>query len=135
MSRLNSVAIPLALAAVLAGPSLAAAEKPATAAALVVSDTPNKCAFVRSINGWSYVDDKTIVVETNPSNRFKVSFTIRCHDLDTALGIAIDGRGSSCLRSGDAIVPSRSGIGFHQRCTVAKVEHLAPRQQAGLEQP
>jgi hypothetical protein len=68
------------------------------------ADTPARaCAFVDRINSWSYVDSKTIIVETGPNKRYRVGFANRCFGLDHAIRIRAESPTGGCLREGDRI--------------------------------
>ncbi|NWH09593.1 MAG: hypothetical protein HXY22_13285 [Alphaproteobacteria bacterium] len=120
----------VAAAALIAGSAFAEESKDNSAASLLPSDTPNKCAMASQIDRWSYIDDHTIIVETSRSNRFKVTFLNPCHDLDFSYRLALDTRGVGCLSVGDTVLAIPMTVGPKQRCFIKSVEHLAPEKKA-----
>ena len=86
---------------------------------------PRPCAFVREINGFSMVDDRTVLITTSPRRQFKVTFINVCRDLKWANSLALDSfPGGSCLNPGDAMIVAHGGI--PDRCIVQKVEAVPP---------
>jgi len=103
-------------------------------AALAADDQakPSSCAFVRTINGWTAVDDQTAIIETSPRRKFKVTFATPCRELKWAHFARIDPRPSSavCLSAGDVLVFGR-GAAFptgrwehEERCMIHTIEPL-----------
>ncbi len=109
---------------VLAALSLPAfAEEPAKPAD---EDAPRKCAFARQIDGWSYVDDKTIMIKQGVSHEWKVTLIGNCSRLNWVHAIGVKSRGAGCVTSGDQIVYEEPGMG-HGTCTIDTIEY-APRK-------
>ncbi len=81
------------------------------------------CARPRQIDGFRYVDDKTVILEAGPGRKFKVTFRNTCRDLKFATSIGVDGPTSACLRSGDALVLSRDGV-IPERCIISTIESV-----------
>lgn len=91
---------------------------------------PSDCAFVRTIDRFAVVDDRTIVIEVSPERRFKVTFTTRC-DLKYARFARLDPRPVKpiCLSPGNVIVFTRTPFGNDKpedECMIRKVEAVPP---------
>ena len=77
---------------IIAGLVLAALSLPAFAeepAKPVDEDAPRKCAFARQIDGWSYVDDKTIMIKQGASNEWKVTLIGNCSRLNWVQSVGV----------------------------------------------
>ena len=110
--------------------ALAAAFGPSTSGrAEEPKEAKPSCAFVKMINNFKYVDDKTAIFETGPSRRYKVTFFSSCRDLKWANAVRVEARPGICLTPGDVVVVSRDGI-IPERCFVDKIE-LLPSDQSG----
>ena len=85
--------------------------------------TPSRpCAFVREIDNFKRIDDRSVIIETSPSRRFKVTFFNTCRELKWAWSIRIEARPGICLTPGDVLVVGRDR--FPERCMVQTVEAL-----------
>ena len=67
------------------------------------------CAIVKSLENWKPVDETTVIVETSPAHRYKISFTAPCREMKWTTFARIERRPGAgvCLASGDAIVFGR----------------------------
>lgn len=104
-----------------------------SAGVVLAADAPSKpssCAFVRSIDRWTPIDDTHAYIYTSPRRKFKVTFFAPCRELKWALFARIDTRRSSavCLSVGDTLVFGRGGLmpsnhwEHEERCTITAIE-------------
>lgn len=87
------------------------------------STTP--CVFVSQIDHFQYVDDKTAILETSPSKRFRVTFFNTCRELRWAVFARVEARPGICLAKGDKIIAGR-GLGGEELCMIDMIEALPP---------
>ena len=80
------------------------------------------CAFVNQIDNFKAIDERTAIIETSPSRRFKVTFFSTCRELKWAWSIRIDARPGICLSPGDALIVGRDS--FTERCIIQTIEAL-----------
>lgn len=94
------------------------------------ADEPDKsgspCVFVSQIDHFQYVDDKTAILETSPSKRFKVTFFNTCRELRWAVFARVEARPGICLSKGDKIVIGRTHS-MEERCIIDSIESMPPR--------
>lgn len=87
------------------------------------------CLEFGNIYNFHALDDKTLIVEDNFHNKFKVSLLSYCPELTFKEGIGFKSFGPhmalSCVSSGDDIVTRDMGTG-PQRCSIRKVELYTP---------
>ena len=98
------------------------------------ADQPAKpgCAFVRSIDNWKPIDDKTALIYTSPRRKFKVTFFSSCRELKWAIFARLETRPSAgvCLSVGDTLIFGRGALfpngNFQdeERCTISAIEAL-----------
>ena len=119
MQSLRLAALGAAILVVIAGPSFA--EDPQYPA------TP--CAFVDQIDNFQYLDEKSAILETSPSKRFKVTFFNTCRELRWAIFARVEARPGICLAKGDKIIVGRDH-GAAERCIIDSIEALPPKIQA-----
>jgi len=89
------------------------------------------CLEVSQIYNFNAPDNKTLIVEDNSHNKFKVSLLGVCQGLTFKEGVAFKsfgGTGLSCLTSGDSVLTRNMGTG-PQRCAIRKVEPYTPAMQ------
>jgi hypothetical protein len=115
-------------ALLLCGAALAAVLASSTALAADDETKPSDCAFVRTIDRFAVVDERTIIIEVSPSRRFKVTFTTTC-DLKYARFARLDPRPVKpiCLSPGNVIVFTRTPFGNDEpedECMIRKVEAI-----------
>lgn len=99
------------------------------AALLAVAVTPLSvnaaCLQVGQIYNFKALDDKTLIVEDNFHNKFRVGLLGTCPGLTFKEGIGFDTFGPhtslTCVSGGDSIVTRNIGTGG-QRCAIRKVE-------------
>jgi len=109
----------------------------ATAFAGDESAKPSDCAMMRTIDRWSVIDDRTVIIETPAGRQYKVTFTGTCPDLKRAVVIHVKTRASSgvCVAPGDSFVfshtvfPSRVP-GNEDSCMIKSVEGVARAEPA-----
>ena len=114
-----------------------------TDAALAADEAkPNSCAFVRTIDSWTSIDEDHAYLYTSPRHKFKVKFFAPCRELKWAIFARLETRPSSavCLSVGDtlifgrgALMPSRR-FEFEERCTITEIEPQ-PLDQPKSEKP
>ena len=88
------------------------------------------CALVNSIDAWQEADEATVVIETSPSQKFRIEFTAPCRETSNSLVAHIETRrgGGICLIPGDTIVFGRGQTvafehyEFEERCTIKTIE-------------
>lgn len=91
---------------------------------------PSDCAFVRSIDRWSHIDDETALIWTSPRRKFKVTFNGACRDLKWAIFARLDTRPGTniCLSPGDTLIFGRGALfpskrwEFEERCMIRTIE-------------
>lgn len=88
-----------------------------------MADPGQACARVQQINNFKYLDDTSAILETGPSEKFKVTFSGKCPALKHATAIRVESHPGMCLRPGDVIVFSLDGV-IPERCTVSSVTAL-----------
>ena len=67
----------------------------------------NSACSVRTVRGFSLHSDTTIVFDISPRRKILVEVFGMCHNLETAMRIALDPK-TSCLTPGDKIIVSSS---------------------------
>ena len=90
------------------------------------------CARVSGIDSWKDVDASTVILETSPKHRYKVTFTAPCSDMKYGIMVLIERPASAgaCLSPGDALVFLRRATvppqSFHydERCVIKTIEAL-----------
>lgn len=110
------------IAAVLPAPPLTApsADKPVA---------PSSCAIVQTVDSWQDVDESSVILETSPHRRYKVTFTAPCPDVKRAVLALIQRAPSAgmCLAPGDAIVFARrspagpKNFDYDERCVIKTI--------------
>jgi len=97
--------------------------------------SPN-CLEISQIYNFNAPDNKTLVVEDNTHNKFKVSLMGYCQGLTFKEGIAfksVGGTGLSCLAAGDNVLVHNFGTGG-QRCPIRSVvPYTAEMQKADAD--
>lgn len=113
-------------------------------AAATVNDpvTPSTCAVVRTIDSWTDVDESTVILETSPRRRYKVTFIAACPDVKRG-GVALIQRSPSagvCLSPGDSIIfarkspPGPQNFDYDERCIIKTIAAL-PVEAANAPAP
>jgi hypothetical protein len=103
-------------------------------AAAPPADAPKApaCARVSGIDSWKDVDASTVILESAPKHRYKVTFTAPCPDTKRGIMVLIERPPSAgaCLSPGDALVFLRRATvppqSFHydERCVIKTIEAL-----------
>lgn len=103
--------------------------------ALLFAATPalasSTCLRLDSIYSWDASDNKTLIVEDNWHNKFKVSLMGYCPSLTFKERLAFKSFGGtalSCISAGDDVFTRNFGSGG-QRCPIRKVEPYTPEMQ------
>jgi hypothetical protein len=117
----------IALAAVLAfSISLPAMAQPAQA--------PKACLRQDMVNGWTVVNDRSLIVTDRVGKKFAVALMPGCHDLkfNERLGFkSFGGTGLTCLSHNDyVLVPPGGGLP-EQRCFISDVQAYNPAAAPG----
>jgi hypothetical protein len=85
----------------------------------------SRCLEVGQIYNFKALDDKTLIVEDNLHNKFRVALLGTCPGLTFKEGIGFKTFGPhsrlTCVSGGDSIVTRDIGIGG-QRCAIQRVE-------------
>ena len=110
--------------------ALALSTAPAQAAS---PTTPKRaCFWVQNVNGWSAVDDHTVVLRTGVKEVYRLDLMGPCPDIEWSQDIGLVSHGSSSICSPlDATVIARGPLG-PQRCPVRAVTKLTPEEVAAL---
>ena len=96
------------------------------------SAKPSSCAVVQTIDSWKDADELTVILETSPRRRYKVTFTAPCPDVKRGFLALIQRLPSAgtCLSPGDSIVFARRvpvshrKFGFDERCAIKTIAAL-----------
>lgn len=87
------------------------------------------CLEYGNIYNFNALDNKTLIVEDNFHNKFKISLLAYCPELTFKEGIGFKSFGPhmalTCVSAGDDIVTRNLGTGA-QRCSIRKVEVYTP---------
>lgn len=96
-------------------------------AAVAQADDPPKhpCIFVNDIDDYQDVDDRTMIISTSPSKRFKVTFANRCDQMRFSTRARIVSHPGICLAQGDRLEFGRRD-GFRDVCWITEIEQLPP---------
>ncbi len=91
----------------------------------------NSCVVVRTIHGWTSIDQQTISLRTSPQKSYKVTFYGPCREANWGFAARVENFGM-CLRAGDVLIfkvgsPWGRRGGFEERCVIKSIEALAPR--------
>ncbi|HEY8949540.1 MAG TPA: DUF6491 family protein [Rhizomicrobium sp.] len=94
------------------------------------------CLSINQIYNFDAPDNKTLIVEDNSHNKFKVTLFSGCMGLTFKEGLAfksVGGTGLSCLAAGDAVFTRNMGTG-PQRCPIRSVvPYTAEMQKADAD--
>jgi hypothetical protein len=108
-------------------------------AVVVLSAVPSQaqraCLREDQIFSFDVIDDRTLIVEDNLHQKFKVSLLGYCNNLRfrNALGFqTVGGTGLSCITPGDNII-NRGLNSWPQRCPVKSVVLYTPEMQKADE--
>jgi len=99
---------------------------------LAQSTAPRKCLRFGEIYSWKVLDPKTVIVQDNGRNRFKMSLMSYCPGLAYRDRIGFRSRGSfavSCVTAGDELVVNQFGTGA-QRCPIISIAPYTPAMEA-----
>jgi hypothetical protein len=98
------------------------------------TDNDTQCVILRTISGWSRIDDRTLLLRS-VGRRYRVQFDAPCYEANWAFGARVDHPGI-CLRPGDTLIfdidsspmaprsHRRVHQGFEERCIVRSIERL-----------
>ena len=87
--------------------------------------SPATCLRQDMVDGWTVVNDRTLIVTDRVGKKFTLSLAPGCRNLKFNLRLAFDafGRtGLSCLARNDFVLVPPSGGDPGQRCLIAGVE-------------
>jgi len=88
----------------------------------------NSCLMLSQIYNWKVVDNKTLLVEDNFHNWFRLSLMAYCPNLPFKMRLgfkSIGGTGLSCLSKGDEVISHDFGMGRYN-CPIVKIEQVPP---------
>ena len=86
------------------------------------------CLVVSQIDSWKVTDDKTMIVQDNSHDRFKVALMGTCPGLSFKERVGFKSMGAtalSCLGVGDDVVIRSLGFG-HQVCPIRTIVAYTP---------
>ncbi len=89
------------------------------------------CLEVGRIWSWKVVDDKTLIVEDDTHQKFKMSLMFNCPNLSFKERVgfkSIGGSELSCLSKGDDVLVR--DIGFPSRCPITDIAPYTPAMEA-----
>jgi hypothetical protein len=89
------------------------------------------CLKLSQIWSWKVLDNKTVIVEDNFRQKFKLSLMTTCPDLlfKENLGFkSFGGTGLSCLTKGDDVIDRDRPIGSF-RCPISNIETYTPAME------
>ena len=89
------------------------------------------CLRLGEIYSWNALDNKTLIVEDNWHQKFKLSLMVYCQNLTFKERIgfkAFGGTQLSCLSKGDDILVRNPG--FPQRCPIVDIVPYTPQMEA-----
>jgi hypothetical protein len=115
---------------VLAGPAAAQ-----TAASSATTPAAPACLRFGEIYSWSAIDNRTLIVEDNLHQKFKVSLMGYCPNLAFKERVGFRSAGAvrlTCMSPGDNVVVNNRGAGF-QRCPIQSIEAYTPGMQKADE--
>lgn len=83
------------------------------------------------LNGWRYLDDRHLIIETGPSQHYLLTLRTSCHELSTMEDLGLSSTAGRLTRF-DSVV-FRRGDGFHHDCpidTIHRLERTTPRTRS-----
>ena len=97
-----------------------------------VADDPAKpnsrpCPFVRSIDSFKPIDDRTVIIESGPGRKYLVKFANSCREMKWAWFARVEARPGICLSRGDILVFGDRN--FADRCWIDSITQLPPQTQ------
>ena len=100
----------------------------------VLSATPawaqRNCLEISQIWNWRAPDNKTLIVEDNSHQKYKVTLMTNCINLTFKERVgfqAFGGTGLSCLSKGDDVLVRNPG--FPQRCPITNIVPYTPQME------
>jgi len=111
---------------------LHAENEPATTSS--ASDAQTQCVMMRTVNGWSRIDDQTLLLRS-AGRRYKLHFDSPCKEANWAISARVDHEGV-CLRPGDMMIFEIDSTpidprwhrgehrGFEERCLIRSIERV-----------
>jgi hypothetical protein len=92
----------------------------------------SQCIIIRSIDNWTDLDDRTVILETSPTHHYRVTFAVPCREMSRAAFVRVAGSRSMCLRRGDVLVfgdalPIRGQRWLSERCIIDSIERVPAR--------
>jgi uncharacterized protein DUF6491 len=127
-----ALAVLAALGAALAGG--AAAQTPQGPAGASAKPA-RQCFFSRNINGWTEVDDRSVILDVNVRDAYLAKLFGPCPEVRYTETIGVLNRGSDWICTGedtfDLIVQDASRTGTN-RCPVVSLRQLTPEEAKAL---
>jgi hypothetical protein len=112
------------------GLALAMTSAPSTASAAPLA----RCFWVRNVDSFASVDNRTVYVRANMRNVFELKLFAPCINVNWAHHVALRSRANSLVCEGtghDLEIFYRWGV-HSQRCPVTNVRRLSPAEVAAL---
>lgn len=87
----------------------------------------SSCAFRRSINGFTVVDDKHLILESGVRHYFLATLSPGCHylDFETAIAIKSTPAAGICVERGDRVI-----LDDHYTCWIRDIEAVESKEEA-----
>lgn len=107
---------------------LAAAPALAQSRTMPPSVSSRACLRFGEIYNWKALDNKSLMVEDNFHNKFRVDLMGYCEGLQFKERVGFKAAGSvslTCMTAGDDVIVRNVGTGF-QRCPIASIKAWAP---------
>ncbi len=92
--------------------------------------TRNTCLMVGQIWSWRAPNDRTLIVEDNWHNKFKLTLMVPCQNLTFKERVgfkAFGGTQLSCLSKGDSVFVRNPG--FPQNCPIREIVPYTPQME------
>ena len=128
IAKLAALALVPTILAALSGVALADAVPRGAVPAESVKPYPTgiNCVWKPSLRSgyFSVLDDQHLLIEGDNRKYYLLTLSHRCFDIDTALGLRIDGHGDQLCGPGDAIMTRRD------RCPIEYLEEVSGSAEA-----
>lgn len=128
MKAITSLVI--VLAALAASPALAQGATNADQNQWIRNGSRQACLRVGQINGWRALNDRSLIIENDQRQKFKIDLLGICPGLRyrTTIGLrAFGGFSLSCVTPGDTVF--FHDVGMSMRCSISKVSVYTPQME------
>lgn len=83
-----------------------------------------------TVNGWNYIDDRHVIVDTGPGSRHLLTLYSYCQGLSSAENLGLTSKVASDIdRFEDVILTDTAGL--HHRCAIKAVHELVKTKKSG----